>query len=68
MLGPAFSTVFFLSMPGGEERLADIPSNQLPGYKTSGYMKTIPPGNFAITGPKPALKQAVSCQSFYPSK
>ena len=42
MLGPAFSTVFFLSIPGGEERLADIPSNQLPGYKTSGYMKTIP--------------------------
>jgi len=55
-------------MPGGEERLADIPSNQLPGYKTSGYMKTIPPGNFAITWPKPALKRAVSCQSFYPSK
>jgi hypothetical protein len=46
MLGPAFSTVFFLSIPGGEEPLADIPSNQLPGYKTSGYLKTIPPGKF----------------------
>jgi hypothetical protein len=36
LLGPAFTAFFFSSFFFGDAWRGDIPSNQLPGYKTSG--------------------------------
>jgi hypothetical protein len=40
LLGPAFTAVFFSPFFFGDACLGDIPSNQLPGYKTSGCAGT----------------------------